>query len=231
MENKSLSALRILIDLREVVQRQRIAFGNRLAAIERGDDTVDNRTLAILSDWHDFFLSAEKRIDGEIKSLAEEIEIIRIAQSVKGVGPILIAKVVALIRDISKSPTVSSLWRFAGYAVVDGHREYPQKGKRRPYSLRLKSAAFVLAQSLIRRPGPYRNEYDKAKEHYQATHPEWTRGHIHLAAMRKVTKLFLAHLWEIWRKLEGLPTREVYVVEKLGHTHIKRPVDYGWPEI
>jgi len=42
-------------------------------------------------------------------------------------------------------------------------------------------------------------------------------------AKRKAVKLFIAHLWAIWRDLEGLPTRVPYVVEKLGHEIIPAP--------
>lgn len=42
-------------------------------------------------------------------------------------------------------------------------------------------------------------------------------------AKRKAVKLFIAHLWAIWRDLEGLPVRVPYVVEKLGHEIIPAP--------
>jgi hypothetical protein len=46
---------------------------------------------------------------------------------------------------------------------------------------------------------------------------ELSDGHIHAMAKRKTVKVFLAHLWQRWRELKGMPTRAVYVVEKLGH--------------
>ena len=42
-------------------------------------------------------------------------------------------------------------------------------------------------------------------------------------AKRKAVKLFIAHLWAVWRDLEGLPVRVPYVVEKLGHEMIPAP--------
>jgi len=42
-------------------------------------------------------------------------------------------------------------------------------------------------------------------------------------AKRKAVKLFIAHLWAIWRDLDGLPVRVPYVVEKLGHELIPPP--------
>jgi hypothetical protein len=30
--------------------------------------------------------------------------------------------------------------------------------------------------------------------------------------------MFFNHLWETWRRLEGLPIKDPYPIEKLGHT-------------
>lgn len=45
----------------------------------------------------------------------------------------------------------------------------------------------------------------------------WIDMRVHLAAMRKMEKIFLSHLWEQWRILEGLPVREPYAMEYLAH--------------
>lgn len=58
----------------------------------------------------------------------------------------------------------------------------------------------------------------------------WSKGHIHMASLSKMIKIFLCHLWETWRDLEGLDKRESYVFEKLGHTVDKKykREDFGW---
>jgi len=43
--------------------------------------------------------------------------------------------------------------------------------------------------------------------------PEWTAGRIHNMAIRRVVKLFLAHLWEAWRDCENLTTRPPYLAQ------------------
>lgn len=48
-------------------------------------------------------------------------------------------------------------------------------------------------------------------------------GHLDMMAIRKMLKRFLAALWLVWREAEGLPIREPYVAEKLGHTSIVSP--------
>jgi hypothetical protein len=42
-------------------------------------------------------------------------------------------------------------------------------------------------------------------------------GHIHWMALHNTVKKFIHHLFEEWRKAEGLPSRLPYVFEKLGH--------------
>jgi len=44
-----------------------------------------------------------------------------------------------------------------------------------------------------------------------------SEGHVHNQAMRKMIKLFLACLWLVWRKAEGLPVTKPYAIDKLGH--------------
>jgi hypothetical protein len=55
--------------------------------------------------------------------------------------------------------------------------------------------------------------------------PEWTLGRIDNMALRRSVKLFLAHLWQVWRVMEGLPIREPYAIEYLGHTTAIDPWD------
>lgn len=49
------------------------------------------------------------------------------------------------------------------------------------------------------------------------------KGHLDMMAMRKMIKLFLAHLWLTWREGEGLPISKPYVSDKLGHKHVISP--------
>lgn len=53
-----------------------------------------------------------------------------------------------------------------------------------------------------------------------------SEGHIHKMALRKMIQQFLAALWLVWRQALGLPIREPYSSEKLGHTHIYKPEDW-----
>lgn len=223
------STLRALVDLRDrTLQKSRIAFGNRAGAIERGADQADVATQELVAKWQERFNALEKEADHDIATLAEGIPIVDELVQLKGISYTLAAKLVALV-DITHSSTVSGLWRYAGYAVIDGARERPVKGEKLHYNLRLKTTCYLVGSSFLRCGSPYRQVYDSAREYYTLNRPDWTEGRRHNAAMRKMIKMFLSHLWERWRMLEGLPTREIYVVEQLGHAHKYGPLDFDWP--
>lgn len=223
--------LRTIVDLRQTLQKNRIAFGNRRGAIERGVDKASTDGLTILERWEDRFLELEKEADKDIRSLCKHIEIIDYMIEVKGVGPLLSAKVVSMI-DIERASTVSALWKYAGYAVnKDGERDRPVKGEKLSYNKRLKTTCYLVGESFIKSNSPYRAIYDNAKEFYTNTKPDWTKLHCHHAAIRKMLKLWLSHLWIIWRELEGLPVTMPYAHEKLGHEHYMKPQEFGWSEV
>ena len=98
------------------------------------------------------------------------------------------------------------------------------------YNKRLKTSCYKVGSSFLRCGSPYRQIYDNAKEYYE-TNRDWTKLHRHHAAMRKMIKVWLSHLWEVWRTLEGLPVRNIYAEDKLGHNHYISPQDYGWPSL
>lgn len=220
--------LRTLVDLRDnVIQKNRMAFDARLGAFERGADIPAPGQVALMEKWRDKFLELEKDVEYQIKQEIDNYLIIEYLIEVKGVGPMLAAKLVSMI-DIHICDTVSSLWRYCGQAVIDGKAERRVSGEKLHYNHRLKSIIFVLAGSFLRCNSPYREIYDRAKDFYTDNRKEWTKLHIHLASIRKMMKVFLQHLWLTWRKIEGLPTRNLYVEDYLGHTHIAEPHEFGW---
>lgn len=50
-------------------------------------------------------------------------------------------------------------------------------------------------------------------------------GHLDFMARRHTIKLFLSHLWLVWRKALDLPVGKPYPVEHLGHTTVISPWD------
>lgn len=149
--------------------------------------------------------------------------------------------------------TISALWRFAGFDVgKDGKAPKSQKGEKHHYNATLRAMCWRLATSLVRlkKPGKYCEYYLKEKEKYRQKYlnegykivpseklptknkkkyePEGviSEGHLDNQAKRKMIKLFLAHLWLVWRQVERLPITKPYVIEKLGHNYFIDPYEF-----
>lgn len=224
------STLRELVDLRDrVLQKNRIAFSNRLSALELDRDEYDDETVELIERWHSRFLELEKEVEKDIRSIAEDIPIIQHMVEVKGISFILAAKVVSMI-DIQRAPTISALWRYAGFAVINGERERPIKGEKLHYNKRLKSTCYVVASSFMKASSPYRKIYDQAREYYDEKKPDWTDLHKHRAASRKMIKIWLSHLWVRWRDLEGLSITEPYILSDPKHSQYISGKEFGWSE-
>jgi hypothetical protein len=164
---------------------------------------------------------------------------------VRGVGDTLATQFVALIQPISDFDNVAKLWAYAGYAVSDGEAVRRRLGVKSNWNPELKKLGFQLGDCFIKAGGAYRQLYDNYKARDRAAHPEpiiktdgkgramktregkawrlYTDGHMHARARRYAVKIFLSHLWQAWRELEGLPVRGPYAVEYLGHTTVLSP--------
>jgi len=59
-----------------------------------------------------------------------------------------------------------------------------------------------------------------------------SEAHRHMDAIRRMMKLFLSHLWEVWRGLEGLETPPPYPMTTMGGNHdgYIAPAERGWPK-
>jgi len=263
------TALRTLVDLRDrTLQKSRIAFSNRVSASERGADVADDVTKELFDKWHSRFDDLETEADKDIAKLVKDIPIVQYMTAVKGIGPLLAAKIVSMV-DIERADTVSALWRYCGYGVINGEREKPTKGEKLHYNIRLKTTLYLVGGSFLKSGSPYEAVYREAWDKYKnerdwawcatctkvsngdgqifvahcsdpAAHSDkafrgpnkgWQTNHVHLAANRKMIKVFLSHLWEYWRALEGLPVRDLYVMEHGGHSHKLKAEDYGWPPL
>lgn len=192
----------------------------------------------------------EDYADGRLAELIKDHPAYHWFSRVKGIGKENIAKVVGMI-DIEKAPTISALWKFSGFHVENGKAPKRQKdGGKLSYNSRLRSLVWRLAVSLMRAQGKFYDYYLREKEKYitrcknqgikivpagqlpkdkngKRYEPEGiiSEGHVHNYALRKMSKLFLACLWLVWREAMGLPVREPYPIEHLGHTTIISPWD------
>ena len=201
-----------LISFRHQLRKARIAFGNRLASTSE-----DAHEAELLRHLYGAFLDLEQAVSEQLFQQLQRNALYRSLTGLRGIGPSLAAELVSRI-DLARAPSVRCLWRYAGLGVRDGRAERLVRGKKSAFNRKLRAACFVLATSLLRCRSPYAEEYYRTKSIYVGR--GWTKAHAHRAAVRRMLKLFLAHLWEYGRRLQGLPTRRA---SDLGA--------YGWPEV
>jgi hypothetical protein len=75
----------------------------------------------------------------------------------------------------------------------------------------------------------YAVDYLRRREHTEAETHWASDAHRHADAMRIMMKLFLSHLWEQWREVEGLPAPKPYANAILAHAGYISPQERGWP--
>jgi hypothetical protein len=139
--------------------------------------------------------------------------------------------------------TVSQMWAFAGLDVRDGNKA-PRftRGQKASFNSELRSVLVGrLGTSLKLARGGYYRLYLRQKDrlasrlqregikivpandlpqkngkHYEPK-DVISKGHLDNMARRKMVKVFVSHLWETARQLEGLEAGESYVFGVLGH--------------
>ena len=183
-------------------------------------------------------VDVEEYVDGQLATWVISHPAYHWFSRVKGIGKENIGKVIGMV-DIEKAPTISSLWKFAGYHVEDGKAPKRKKGELNAYNARLRTMCWRLGSSLMRASGCFYDHYIKEKEAIVLRYESegWlvkagikddfgkkriSAGHVHNMALRKMIKLFLACLWLVWRESVGLPIRPPYAMEH-GHTQFIDP--------
>jgi hypothetical protein len=142
---------------------------------------------------------------------------------VRGIGPVLSSGIIAWYSEaILKAPNVSKIWKYSGLAPGQESHER-RRGEKLDYNPRLKTFAWKIGESFIKFKCFGRKLYDSFKEQAKQKHPDWTKLHIHNYAKKKVVKIFIASVWEVWRKMNNLPTTKPYPIEFLGHRDIITP--------
>ena len=173
---------------------------------------------------------------------------------ISGIGNENIAKVICFI-DIEKAHYASSLWKYLGYGVdQSGAADRLKKGEKSPFNREGKTMCYRLGVSLlkahsIRKGGTkYGNYYEKEKALIMARKTQegfwvgtledakkakipdekvFSMMYAHNQAFRKMIKLFLSHLWLMWRKADGLSINQPYAIAQMeNHSHELLPEDF-----
>ncbi|MEN6468026.1 MAG: hypothetical protein ABFD45_03615 [Smithella sp.] len=131
------------------------------------------------------------------------------------------------IRDFS---TISKWWAYMGRHTIDGIMPKRKKGVLSNWSNEGRTLGFLIGEQFNRQPedNPYKKFLLERKAKHARNHPDWSKGHIHNAAMNETIKLFLSHFWVVSRQLEGKPVSEPYAGALMGHTNIIKP--FFWNE-
>ena len=211
----------------------------RISSIEAGKSNMDSQLERDMMD----VLNLDSNIRYAKKSMINYGAIVgdiwEMATNIRGLGEGgLVAQLLAQIDDIGKYDTISKLWRFAGYAVIEGMAEKNKQGEKSHFNRRLKAVCWNICQSFIKQQTPgyvdiYYAEKSRLRERYPEpimTNGKWkyNDGHLHNMAQRKMIKVFLQHLWIVWRATEGWSISMPYVIDQMGHGSYYDPIEFGW---
>lgn len=211
---------RYLVDLYYQIQEFRKATANQVASMGKSGEPV-----AILQWAFDSMEKIEKQIRKTLDDYTDTQHMGRWAKDIVGIGPVIAAGLLAHI-DMSRTKTVGSVWRFAGY---DPSVTWEKK-QRRPWNAQLKTLCWKIGESFVKQSGnphcQYAKLYAKRKEIETAANEKmayadqakarlerynigkkteaykWLSqgklppGQIHARAKRWAVKVFLCHWWE-----------------------------------
>lgn len=93
----------------------------------------------------------------------------------------------------------------------------PSRGEKATYDMGMKKTMFLVGSAFLKAGGPYERHYRTHRARLEVERPGWSDGRKHYTALRIAEKLFLCHLWQVWREALGMPTATPYPVAVLGH--------------
>lgn len=223
--------LALLADAVDDLERVRIASENRYRQLTRtGDDTDGEERGLGLSDSIPEVLRAHQLVDGLID--LEHKAVLNLQRQIrkhplwtnwgktsKGVGEKQLARLLAAIgdpywNDLHDRPrTVSELWAYCGFHVIDGHSARRAKGSKVNWSTAARMRAWLITGACLKAQGHYSDVYYAARAKYESAthHAECVRcgpkgipalagsplsaAHQHARALRAIAKELLKDLW------------------------------------
>lgn len=168
------------------------------------------------------YMDFRKEVAERIEEVTEEtLEWQRWGQYVPGLGKLSLGKMLGYIGNPAARLYHSSLALHCGVAPVGGQLPKRQKGERCVYNVNARKQLYILCSNFLRTyarvPNLYGEIYYTYRNIYAEKHPDWTKAHIHYAALIKVCNIFVSHLWEISRRAQGLDVPKPYVFAHRNH--------------
>jgi hypothetical protein len=212
-----------LLRTRTAAKRQRIAVANRLSALESGgaEHALAATQKALYAGISVDLRTLEKITLDEIRRRAELTALTAAARNVKGASALNLAPFIAYV-DIARCERVATLWRYCGLAVIDGAAEKGPIGNVQHYNDELQQGCRELGATLLASAHTYYAVYLN-KRIYYTRNRDWSTGHTHAASFRYMIKMFVSHVWETWRLIEGYSVPRFPVSESWMSAE-----DFGW---
>lgn len=224
-----------------------------VARHEEEHTDFDDKSHAVLSFFAKQFEILEKQVKSMLAVFVAAQPIGRWLISIKGIGPVIAAGLIAHI-DINKCETAGAIWRFAGLDPTAEWKKGQKRPWNADLKVLCWKAgeSFIKVQNIDddtyghlyaqrKRVEIIRNEHlefaDQAAEKLEKfnigkdtiaykyySKGKLPPGHIKQRASRWAVKLFLAHLFEVWYRLEKKKEPPMpYPIAILGHAHKIEP--------
>lgn len=232
----------LLSDMLDDLEATRISNENRVRMLTRDQADSDGLMRGLGLDARSPEVASALAMVEGIKALEHKAELdlkrqfrkhplYKYTSTLVGLGDKQTARLLAVIgdpywNDLYERPrTVSELWAYSGYSVVNGGAQRRARGVKSNWNDKARSRGFLIAQSCIKNANsPFRKVYDDARTQYaDAVHGSdcvrcgpagkpalagspLSLGHQHQRALRRVTKEVLKTLWLASRELHtGIP--------------------------
>jgi hypothetical protein len=117
-------------------------------------------------------------------------------------------------RNASGATCSGELVRVETAEVARMAQPVPRRGEPAVYDRQAKKLCYLIGVSFLRARSSYRAIYDEERARLERERPGWSKGRQHLAALRKMEKLFLSHLWSRWAEATGMPRVRPYAYER-----------------
>lgn len=240
-----LADLKAMMDSRSQAMKLQMKINNQLLAYKRLTDEPNPDDEAFLAEQLgpvvERVKQVQRRVEKHIRASSDPL--VQSAMGVVSMGAMTVAGLTVYI-DLERANSASALWSYTGLHKPQGKRY--EKGKAGGGNKTLRTIMWNSAVAMTKnRACPYREVYDRTKarlevsenivtsrnnqgREVQVAWKDTMASHRHGAALRAVMKHVLADYWMVGRTYAGLPTRSLYVDERLGHTGIIRPAERGW---
>jgi hypothetical protein len=183
------------------------------------------------------FDAVREAAEKNMEAMARTLPIMQWVEGVNGAGALGLATIVAECGNLANYGNPQKVWSRLGYAPYDGNAgstrkrerwrprsltaaewiEHPFSGQRyalmHQLSIWLVNAQWIGAEKSEdgegKPAGYYGWVYGERRKHTATTHPDWTKQHSRMDALRVTMKAFLRDLWCQWNDKPMLPRAEM----------------------